>query len=224
MDTVARNSSGNQWGEAGPETVAPGYGPADLTQLYGPVGRFQRRRKIDGHLVLLRPVLRQIGFRLEPVCPQGADEFFAKDGVAAQRAQGIGVAAALFSAFQVELMLEAGEDAQPHLILEFRQGTAEERSQATLPVHAIQCPHLTQQPMLHWRAVAKVQHDVLAIYRYQMQVTQRAEGRLGNSPEAVDHDVGRSPADTEASSFLQISGREALASHLPGDVRIADVD
>src|SRR5690606_1155283 len=224
VDAVARHTPGDERREAGPEAVASGDGAADLAQLDGAVGGLKGGRRIERHLVLPGPILRQVGFRRQPVGPQGANELGAEGLDAAQGAESIGIAAALLCTFQVELMLEAGEDLEPHLLLEPGKRAPQKRTQAAIPVLSLQRPDLPEKPVLHRRAVAEVEHDLGAVGGHQEEIAMGTEGGLRNAPKAVDHDIGRRPADTEAPALFQVPGREAFAPHLPRNIGAADVD
>src|SRR5690606_15622037 len=92
------------------------------------------------------------------------------------------------------------------------------------PRRAVERIDIAEDEAFGRRPIAEIEGDVAHRVRPQRQVAGSAPGRRRDRAEAIDHDVGRRPADALLPALLQLARREALAAHLAGEIAVAGHD
>ena len=108
--------------------------------------------------------------------------------------------------------------------MQFRDRPAEELARAALPRRAVGVADVAQKEVFRRRPILEVHPDLDCRIGHDHQVAGGAERRIEDRPECRLHQVGMCPADSLAAPRLDVTGREALAAYMAGDVAGTDKD
>ena len=126
---------------------------------------------------------------------QRGDEALAESALAAEGAEGVGVARTVRGAGVEELLLERGDQAKARHLFELLDGAAQEIARAAFPGGAVGIADVAEKEMLDRRAVAKIDPHFGGGVGHDHEIAGGAERRVPDRPERRHHQIAAGPAD-----------------------------